>query len=156
MAFHVFNDSGQGFYFIFLIITGLVGLVAIILRFVASKVTHRKLGWEDVLAAAAVAVFLTRTSVGLSGKYSVPLAIIKSHYSRDAIEALVIINGRRLDLANDPPAYEEAFKVRLHPPVHLEHWGLLICCVEIDDICRRPHHDARPNFVQMECLRIIH
>ncbi len=74
MAFNVFKDSGQGFYFIFLIITGLVGLLALILRFVASKVANRELGWEDVLAAAAVAVFLTRTSVGLRGKYIVPLA----------------------------------------------------------------------------------
>ena len=75
MAFHVLDNSGQGFYFIFLIIAGLVGLVALILRFVATKVAHRKLGWEDVLAVAAVAVFLTRTSVGLRGKHIVSLAI---------------------------------------------------------------------------------
>lgn len=69
MAFNVFDDSGQGFYFVILIITGLIGLVALILRFVASVYGHRQLGLEDFLAAAAVAIFLTRTSVGLHGNY---------------------------------------------------------------------------------------
>ncbi|KAF1994668.1 benzoate 4-monooxygenase cytochrome P450 [Amniculicola lignicola CBS 123094] len=81
MTLKVFTDSGHSFYFVFLIITGIVGFTALVLRFVASNVVHRKLGWEDWLAAAAVAVFLARTSVGLRGR---PL---------------------------DPPAYEKAFKM---------------------------------------------
>jgi hypothetical protein len=68
MGFNVFSDSGQAFYFAFLIVTGIIGLAALILRFVASRVSHRKFGWEDILAAAAVAVFLTRTAVGLRGE----------------------------------------------------------------------------------------
>ena len=42
------------------------------------------------------------------------------------------------------------------PLVHFKHWGLLIYYIEIDDICRRPHHDTGPNSVQMERLRVVH
>lgn len=67
MAFRVFDDLGQGTYFVLLIVSALVSVVAIVLRFVATSLSRRKLGLEDWLAFAAVVVFLPRIGVAFNG-----------------------------------------------------------------------------------------
>ncbi|KAF7865955.1 hypothetical protein EAF04_006119 [Stromatinia cepivora] len=91
MAFHVFDAPGQGAYFVILVVSAVVCIVALVLRILATNISARKLGLEDWLAVGAVAVFLARDAV--------------------AIRALTIINGRGLELATDLVAYENAFKL---------------------------------------------
>ena len=67
MPFRVFEDPKQGAYFVLLIFSVLVSIVAIVLRFVATSLSHRKPGLEDWLALAAVVVFLPRIGVALNG-----------------------------------------------------------------------------------------
>lgn len=67
MAFRVFHDPGQGAYFVLLIVSALVSVAAVALRFVATSLSRRKPGLEDWLACAAVAVFLPRVGVAFNG-----------------------------------------------------------------------------------------
>ena len=67
MAFHVFHDPGQGSYFVLLIVSAFLSVVAIVLRFLATSLSRRKPGLEDWLALAAVLVFLPRLGVAFNG-----------------------------------------------------------------------------------------
>lgn len=67
MAFHVFDDSGQGAYFILLIVAALASIVAVVLRFVSTSLSGRKPGLEDWLALAALVVLITRIGVAFNG-----------------------------------------------------------------------------------------
>lgn len=67
MAFRVFDDPGQGTYFVLLAVSALVSVVAIALRFVATSLSRRKPGLEDWLAFAAAFVFLSRIGVAFNG-----------------------------------------------------------------------------------------
>jgi hypothetical protein len=118
MAFRVFDDSGQGAYFVLLIISVLVATAAVVLRFVATSLSHRKPGLEDWLALAAVLVFLPRAGVAFNGTSARPHGVLARSCRTPAVltrvyvlAALVIINGRGLDLAFDTVSYENAFKV---------------------------------------------
>ena len=115
MTFLVFDDRGQGAYFVLLIVSALVSIVAIVLRFVATSRTRRKPGLEDWLAFAAVVVFLSRVGVAFNGNRqsdSITLLLVRGMLTFVYIfTALVIINGRGLELADDRASYENAFKV---------------------------------------------
>jgi len=67
MAFRVFDDPQLGAYFVLLIVCAFISIVAVVLRFVATSISHRKLGLEDWLAFTAVVVFLTRIGVAFAG-----------------------------------------------------------------------------------------
>ena len=67
MTFRVFDDPQQGAYFVLLIVSVLIAVVAIVLRFIATSLSRRKPGLEDWLALAAVVVFLPRIGVALNG-----------------------------------------------------------------------------------------
>lgn len=67
MTFNVFNDPGQGAYFVLLIVSALASVVAVVLRFVATSRSRRKPGLEDWFAFAAVVVFLVRIGVAFNG-----------------------------------------------------------------------------------------
>ena len=116
MVFRVFDDSQQGAYFVLLIVSALISVVAIALRFVATSLSRRKPGLDDWLALAAVVVFIPRVGVALNGmsarSYSVPTrchtAILTFVY---VFIALRYINGRGVELAYDRVSYEKAFKV---------------------------------------------
>ncbi|KAH8899039.1 hypothetical protein GQ53DRAFT_363370 [Thozetella sp. PMI_491] len=91
MAFNVFHDSTQGSFFVVLIVTGALSIVAVLCRFLATRLSRRRPGLEDWLALAALLVYLLRVGAVLYG--------------------LTVINGRGLDLAFDPEAYEKSFKM---------------------------------------------
>lgn len=118
MTFHVFNDPGQGAYFVLLIVSALTSVVAIVLRFVATSRSGRKPGLEDWLAFAAVVVFLIRIGVAFNGTSARLHSVLTRSCHTPAILTLVYalaalryINGRGLDLAFDRASYENAFKV---------------------------------------------
>ena len=67
MAFRVFDDPGQGAYFVLLIVSAVVSVAAVVLRFVATSLSRRKPGLEDWLAFAALVVFLPRVGVAFNG-----------------------------------------------------------------------------------------
>jgi hypothetical protein len=67
MAFEVFKDSTQGTYFVVLIISAVLSVVAVVLRFLATRRMGRKPGLEDWLAVSAVVVFLARVGAVLYG-----------------------------------------------------------------------------------------
>ena len=121
MRFHVFDDPGQGTYFVLLIVSALGSIVAIALRFVATSLSRRKPGLEDWLALAAVAVFLSRIGIAFNGTSVGSFhSVLVYSYDTPAIltfvcvlAALRYINGRGVDLANDKLSYENAFKVYL-------------------------------------------
>lgn len=67
MPLRVFHDQGQGTYFVLLILSAIISVAAILLRFVATSLSRRKPGLEDWLALAAVLVLLPRIGVALNG-----------------------------------------------------------------------------------------
>ncbi|KAK4184060.1 hypothetical protein QBC35DRAFT_466776 [Podospora australis] len=91
MTFEVFNDPPSGAYFVVLAVTGVLSVVAIGLRFLATAKSHRRPGLEDWLAASAVIVYVVR--------------VISVMYG------LSVINGRGTLVAFDPPAFELSFKI---------------------------------------------
>lgn len=118
MAFRVFDDQGQGAYFVLLIVSALVSVVAIVLRFVATSLSRRKPGLEDWLALAAVVVLLSRIGVAFKGTSARLHSVFTRSCHTPAILTLVYvlaalgyINGRGLELAFDRVSYENAFKV---------------------------------------------
>ena len=81
MAFEVFKDSTQGAYFVVLIISAVLSVVAVVLRFLATRRMGRKPGLEDWLAVSAVVVFLARIGTVLYGMSShvVNISCLKLH-----------------------------------------------------------------------------
>lgn len=118
MPFHVLDDSGQGTYFILLIVGTLISIVAITLRFVATLLSHQKPGLEDWLALSALAFFLSRVGVACNG-LSVRFihVYIRSHCMPTnltlvyVLKALRYVDDRGLQLALDRVIFEKAFKV---------------------------------------------
>lgn len=67
MVLNVFHDSGQGAYFVLLVVCGVICTATIALRFASTRLSGRKPGLEDWLAFAAAAIFLVRVGVAISG-----------------------------------------------------------------------------------------
>jgi hypothetical protein len=61
MALHIFADPVQGAYFVLIIILIPIGVLATVLRFVATQKARRRPGLEDWLALAALISFLANT-----------------------------------------------------------------------------------------------
>lgn len=124
MTFRVFDDSTQGAYFVVLIFSAIATVVAVVLRFVATRLTHRKLALEDWFALAAVLVFLLRVGIVLYCRltlsyFNISFINTAFHYfffpqsmlKSSPFLGLTVINGRGLELAFDTAAYTKAFKV---------------------------------------------
>lgn len=114
MVFHVFRNSEQGAYFVLLILCTLSCVVALVLRFVATRRSDRRAGAEDWLALVAVLVFLAQIGFALAGKASrlePPSRSLRPLASLHIFPGLVIINGYQIDLNIEMYKVEEVSKV---------------------------------------------
>ncbi|KAI2620576.1 hypothetical protein GGR54DRAFT_105255 [Hypoxylon sp. NC1633] len=107
MTFNIFEDQQISFYFFFSLACGFVGLVAVILRFSATKLSARKIAIEDWLALAAVTVYVTRITCVL-----LALAIANGRSVTDNLEDSLETGGKAF--MDD---YEKGYKLILFADV---------------------------------------